>query len=231
MVEIGGKPILWHIMKCYAAGGIKEFIVALGYKGEVIKDYFAGYNRRVGSITVDLGTGLLDLHAPPVEDWRVHLLDTGADTQTGGRILRMFDYAKRAPLLVTYGDGVASLDIRRLLAFHKAHGRLATVTAVRPPARFGGLQLDGDRVVSFQEKPQIGEGWINGGFFVLNPGVASYIRDDQTVFEREPLEALAHEGELVAYRHDGFWQSMDTLRDKRLLQALWDQGAAPWRTW
>lgn len=231
MVEIGGKPILWHIMKCYSVGGVNEFIVALGYKGEVIKDYFAGYNRRASSISVDLRSGLVDLHSPPAEDWKVHLLDTGADTQTGGRIRRMFDYANGAPLMVTYGDGVASLDIRQLLAFHRAHGRLATVTAVRPPARFGGLRLEGDRVVRFEEKPQIGEGWINGGFFVLNPGVARYIENDHTIFEREPLEALAADGELVAYQHDGFWQSMDTLRDKRLLETLWEQGNAPWKTW
>lgn len=231
MVEIGGMPILWHIMKNYAAGGVREFIVALGYKGEVIKDFFAGYNHRASSISVDLSSGKVDAHAPPAEDWTVHLLDTGAETQTGGRILRMLEYAEGAPLMVTYGDGVASLDIRRLLSFHAAHGRLATVTAVRPPARFGGLQLDGDRVVEFEEKPQIGEGWINGGFFVLNPGVARYIGGAPTVFEREPLEALARDGELAAFRHDGFWQSMDTLRDKRHLESLWDQGSAPWKTW
>jgi glucose-1-phosphate cytidylyltransferase len=231
MVEIGGRPILWHIMKGYAAAGISEFILALGYKGESIKDYFAHYNRRASSMTVDLRTGQVDLHAPPAEDWKVHLLDTGADTQTGGRILRMFDYAKGAPLMVTYGDGVSSLDIRELLAFHRTHGRLATVTAVRPPARFGGLRIEGDRVVEFEEKPQIGEGWINGGFFVLNPEVARYIKGDHTIFEREPLEALAQDGELIAHRYDGFWQSMDTLRDKRLLEALWEQGKAPWKTW
>jgi glucose-1-phosphate cytidylyltransferase len=231
MVEIGGRPILWHIMKGYAAAGISEFILALGYKGESIKDYFAHYNRRASSMTVDLRTGQVDLHAPPAEDWKVHLLDTGADTQTGGRILRMLDYARGSPLMVTYGDGVSSLDIRELLAFHRAHGRLATVTAVRPPARFGGLRIEGDRVVEFEEKPQIGEGWINGGFFVLNPGVARYIKGDHIIFEREPLEALAQDGELVAHRYDGFWQSMDTLRDKRLLEALWQQGNAPWKTW
>ena len=231
MVEIGGRPILWHIMKGYSAAGIREFIVALGYKGEAIKDYFASYNHRASNMTVDLRTGEVDLHAPPAEDWKVHLLDTGPDTQTGGRILRMFEYAKGAPLMVTYGDGVTSLDLRRLLAFHRSHGRLATVTAVRPPARFGGLRIEGDRVVQFEEKPQIGEGWINGGFFVLNPEVARFIKGDETVFEREPLEALASEGELVAYRHDGFWQSMDTLRDKRLLESLWEQGNAPWKTW
>jgi glucose-1-phosphate cytidylyltransferase len=231
MVEIGGRPILWHIMKGYSAAGINEFIVALGYKGECIKEYFAQYNRLASSMTVDLRTGQVDLHAPPEENWKVHLLDTGADTQTGGRILRMFDYAKGAPLMVTYGDGVSSLDMRQLLAFHRAHGKLATVTAVRPPARFGGLRIEGDRVAEFEEKPQIGEGWINGGFFVLNPEVARYIKGDQTIFEREPLEALALDGELVAHRFDGFWQSMDTLRDKRLLEAFWEQGKAPWKTW
>jgi glucose-1-phosphate cytidylyltransferase len=232
MVEIGARPIVWHIMKSYSVAGFREFVIALGYKGEVIKDYFSEYNRRASSMSVDLRTGTIDVHAAPPEDWMVHLLDTGHETQTGGRIKRMFEYGGgRAPLMVTYGDGVCSLDLRRLLAFHQSHGRLATVTAVRPPARFGGLQLDGDRVVRFEEKPQLGEGWINGGFFVLNAEVAKYIDGDQTVFEREPLEALAQEGELLAYRYDGFWQSMDTLRDKRLLQALWDEGKAPWKTW
>lgn len=231
MIEIGGRPILWHIMKGYAAAGIREFVVALGYRGDVIKDYFAQYNRRASSMTVDLKTGHVELHAPPAEDWTVHLLDTGTETQTGGRILRMFDYGKRQPMLVTYGDGVSSIDMGALLSFHRAHGRLATVTAVRPPARFGGLSLSSDRVTHFEEKPQIGEGWINGGFFVLNPEVADYIGGDDTIFEREPLEALAEAGELMAYQYDGFWQSMDTLRDKRLLDSLWEQGNAPWKKW
>lgn len=231
MVEIGGRPILWHIMKGYAAAGIRDFVVALGYRGEAIKDYFTNYNRRASSMTVELRTGQVELHAPPLEDWTVHLLDTGAETQTGGRILQMLEFSRRQPMMITYGDGVSSIDIGELLSFHRSHGRLATVTAVRPPARFGGLRLDGDHVRKFEEKPQIGEGWINGGFFVLNPEVADFISGDEVTFEREPLEALAEAGELMAYRFDGFWQSMDTLRDKRLLETMWDQGKAPWKRW
>jgi glucose-1-phosphate cytidylyltransferase len=229
MVEIGGQPILWHIMKRYAAYGLKEFVIALGYKGEVIKDYFLGYHHRSSSLTVRLDTGEVTVRDGDHEDWLVHLLDTGPNTMTGGRVKRVAHYLGDETFALTYGDGVADIDIERLLAFHRSHGRLATVCSVRPPARFGGISFNGDLVAHFTEKPQIGEGWINGGFFVLEPEVANYIEGDDTVFEREPMERLAAEGQLVAYRHDGFWQCMDTVRDLQLLQSLWASGKAPWK--
>ena len=231
MVEIGGRPILWHIMKIYAGYGFDDFVIALGYKGDLIKDYFVNYRYRASTLTVHLGSDERSLRDSDCEDWTVHLLDTGFESQTGGRTKRTMQFVGREPLMLTYGDGVANVDIHRLLAFHRKHGKLATVTAVRPPARFGGLAFDGDLVTSFTEKPQIGEGWINGGFFVLEPGVADYIQDDSTVFEREPLERLAKDGQLAAYRHEGFWQCMDTLRDVHLLENLWKSGNPPWRTW
>ncbi len=231
MVEIGGQPILWHIMQIYAAQGFTEFMVALGYKGHVVKDYFLNYRQHASSLTVDLATGTVSCHTAQVEPWTVHLLDTGQGTQTGGRVKRLAQFAGREPFMLTYGDGVANIDLRRLLDFHRQHGRLATVTAVRPPSRFGGLQFQGDLVTEFIEKPQISEGWINGGFFVLQPEVADFIRDDQTLFEREPLEALARAGQLAAYRHDGYWQCMDTLRDVHVLEGLWAEGRAPWKIW
>ena len=231
MVEIGGQPILWHIMKIYATYGLKEFIIALGYKGEIIKDYFLNYRYRTSSLTIHLHTGEAIIRDGSCEDWTVHLMDTGLDTQTGGRVKRVACFVGNETFMLTYGDGVANVDINKLLAFHHSHGRLATITAVRPPARFGGISFDGDLVVRFQEKPQIGEGWINGGFFVLEPGVADYIEEDDTIFEREPLERLAQDGQLVSYCHNGFWQCMDTLRDVRLLESLWHQGKAPWKVW
>jgi len=231
MVYIGDRPILWHLMRIYAAHGFNEFVIALGYKGEVIKDYFTNYRQRASNLSIRLKTGEATFHDSDCEDWTVHLLDTGLHTQTGGRIKRAAQRIGRETFLMTYGDGVANVDIRQLLAFHRKHGRLATVTAVRPPARFGGMNFNGDLVTRFEEKPQIGEGWINGGFFVLEPGVADYIAGDETTFEREPLERLAADGQLVAYRHDGFWQCMDTLRDVRLLEGLWQGDAPPWKVW
>lgn len=231
MVEIGGQPILWHIMKSYAAYGFKEFVVALGYKGDLITDFFVNYRHRNNSVTVRLATGEVTVHEGDSEDWTVHLLDTGMDTQTGGRVRRLAEFIGDEPFMLTYGDGVTDLDFNRLLAFHRSHGKLATVTAVRPPARFGGIAFNGDLVAHFDEKPQIGEGWINGGFFVLEPHAAEVVAGDSVIWEREPMERLAAEGQLVAYRHETFWQCMDTLRDVRLLEDLWQGGNAPWKSW
>jgi glucose-1-phosphate cytidylyltransferase len=231
MVEIGGMPMLWHIMSLYAAHGFKEFVVALGYKGELIKDYFLNYHYRARSLTVRLDTGSVSLHSGDTEDWVVHMLDTGADTQTGGRVKRLAEYVGPEPFMLTYGDGVSDIDIPRLVEFHRAQGRLATVTAVRPPARFGQMVLDGSRVLEFTEKPQIGEGWINGGFFVLEPGVIDYIAGDHASWEFEAMERLAADGQLAAYPHQAFWQCMDTVRDVQLLERLWLEGNAPWKTW
>ena len=231
MVEIGGQPVLWHIMKTYAAFGFREFVLALGYKGEFIKDYFINYRCRSQSLTVGLVNGEVILHDGECEDWTVHLLDTGLQTQTGGRVKRAARFIGDRPFLLTYGDGVCNLNILDLIAMHRRHGKLATVTAVRPPARFGGISFNGEMVASFEEKPQIGEGWINGGYFVLEPAVADYIQGDETIWEREPMEKLASEGQLSAYRHDGFWQCMDTLRDVQLLEALWQKSEAPWKNW
>jgi glucose-1-phosphate cytidylyltransferase len=232
MVEVGGKPLLWHIMKHYAHHGLQEFVLALGYRGEVIKDYFLNYRNRSSGLVVHLKTGHVDVRDAISEDWTVHLLDSGERTQTGGRVRRIMEYVGPESLLLTYGDGVSNVDIRRLIAFHRAHGKAATVTATRPPARFGGLSFNENRVTTFIEKPQIGEGWINGGFFVLEPRVLEYLGDsDDMVFERQPLERLAAEGELAAYPHNDFWQCMDTVRDVRLLEELWASGTAPWKTW
>jgi glucose-1-phosphate cytidylyltransferase len=231
MVEVGGHPILWHIMKIFSAAGIREFVVCLGYRGDVVKDYFANYLSRNRSITVDLRRGDVRIHDGESEDWIVHLLDTGLHTETAGRILRASRFIGDEPFLMTYGDGVCSMDMRDLIEFHQRHGRLATVTAVRPPARFGGIEFNGDLVSRFTEKPQIGEGWINGGFFVLEPGIRDYIASDHVVWEREPMEALTLAGELAAYRHTGFWQCVDTLRDLRLLERLWQEADVPWRIW
>jgi len=231
MVEIGGMPILWHIMKIYGDAGLNEFILALGYKAEVIKSFMLDYSRLRNSLTVELSGGAVRMHEGEREDWTVHLIDTGLQTQTGGRLKRLASWLRDGTFMMTYGDGVAGLDINALLRFHRSHGRLATVTAVRPPARFGSLELDGDLVESFSEKPQAGEGWINGGFFVLEPAVLDCLDGDATVFEREGLERLAQEGQLAAYRHDGFWQCMDTLRDVRLLNSLWEENRAPWAVW
>lgn len=233
MVEIGGRPIIWHILNIYAYHGFREFVIALGYKGEMLKEYFRHFYMLSSSLTVDLGTGETVVHdraGAPHPDWKVHLVDTGLDTQTGGRIKRLRGWL-RETFMLTYGDAVADINVRELVRFHESHGKLATVTAVRPPARFGGLELDGDRVVNFAEKPQSSEGWINGGFFVLNPEIFDYITDDATMWERAPLERLAADNELMAYRHPGFWQPMDTLREKQILESLWASGEAPWRVW
>lgn len=230
MVEIGGRPILWHIMDVYAAYGYREFLVALGYKGEIVKNYFLNYHFLRNNITIGLGSGRVEVENGAREDWTVHLVDTGLQTLTGGRLKRLAGRLSGETFMMTYGDGVADLDLRRLVAFHRRHGRLATVTAVRPPARFGGLTFDGDAVTQFAEKSQIGEGWINGGFFVFEPQVLDYIDGDETMLEQAPLERLATDRQLMAYRHEGFWQCMDTLRDVRLLNVLWEGGRAPWRT-
>ena len=228
MVEIGGRPILTHIMRWYSHFGYNEFIIALGYKGEQIKQYFLNYYALNSDITVELRSGAVNVHDGQREDWVVHLVDTGADTMTGGRVGRLRKWLTDDTFMLTYGDGLANVDLAALMAFHQRHGRLATVTAVRPPARFGELEIDGDRIASFTEKPQTGEGWINGGFFFLNRAVLDYISGDQTMWEVEPMRKLAEQGDLMAYRHTGFWQPMDTLREKQQLQELWQSGRAPW---
>lgn len=229
MVEIGGLPILWHIMKIYEWHGFTDFMLALGYKGEIVKDYFLNYHARQSDLTVKLKTGEVSFSNPTAEDWRVSLIDTGATTMTGGRVLRLKPHlGGGGTFMLTYGDGVSNIDLRRLLAFHREHKRIATVTAVRPPARFGNLQMAGAAVTQFHEKPQAGEGWINGGFFVFEPKVFDYIADDSVLLEKAPLERLAADGQLAAYRHEGYWQSMDTLRDKLALEEQWATGAAPW---
>lgn len=231
MVEIGGQPILWHIMHIYAAYGFKEFIIALGYKGEIIKDYFRNYYHFRDDLTIHLGNGHIEVHDGDCEDWIVHLVDTGLRTATGGRVRRLASWIGNEPFMLTYGDGVANVNIRELVEFHRSHGKLATITAVRPPARFGSLAFEGDRVAKFAEKPQAGEGWINGGFFVLQPEVINYIAHDDMPWEAEPIERLVRERQLMAYRHYDFWQCMDTLRDVNLLETLWASGAAPWKVW
>lgn len=231
MVEIGGQPILWHIMKHYAHYGFTEFVCALGYKGEVIKRYFLDYPLLSGGITMDFGTGEIQRHTKETENWVVHLVDTGLETLTGGRLKRLEPWLKDEPFMLTYGDGVSDVDLRRLLSFHRACGRIATVTAVRPPARFGGLTFEGDLVTEFKEKPQIGEGWINGGFMVFEPAVFDYLPTGDGHLEVAALERLAVDGQLAAYRHEHFWQCMDTLRDVRTLESLWQSGQAPWMVW
>jgi glucose-1-phosphate cytidylyltransferase len=231
MVEIGGRPILWHIMKIYGRWGFEDFVVCLGYKGYMIKEFFANYVVHGSDITIDLRTNSSLLHRNSTEPWRIALVDTGDKTMTGGRILRIRNYLDNQTFMLTYGDGVADVDLRALLAFHKSHGKLATVTAVRPPSRFGGMAIDNGLVTDFIEKPQLGEGWINGGFFVLEPGVFDYISGDEMPFERQPLERLARDGQLAAYKHGSFWQCMDTLRDVMLLNDLWDSGDCPWKVW
>lgn len=231
MVEIGGKPILWHVMKIYSAHGINEFIICLGYKGYLIKEYFSNYFLHTSDVTVDLRNNSLDIHHTSAEPWKVTLVDTGQDTMTGGRLKRVAAYVRDEDFCFTYGDGVGDIDIGSLVAAHREHKSLATLTATQPPGRFGALSFDGDRIVSFQEKPEGDGGWINGGFFVLSPRVLDYIEGDDTVWEREPVQRLASEGNLVAYRHPGFWQPMDTLRDKNHLEDLWARGSAPWKVW
>jgi glucose-1-phosphate cytidylyltransferase len=231
MVEIGGRPILWHIMKHLSHHGVREFIVALGYKGDLIKRYFADYSRINADFTVRLGSGDILRHQSCEEDWVVHLVDTGLATMTGGRLKRLARLIGGESFMLTYGDGVCNVDVEQLIQFHRHNKSLATVTAVRPPARYGALVFDGDRIIEFNEKPQTGEGWINGGFFVLEAAVLEFIKGDATHWEREPLERLAKEGQLMAHRHEGFWQCMDTLRDLRLLESLWASGSAPWKVW
>jgi glucose-1-phosphate cytidylyltransferase len=232
MVEIGGKPILWHIMNIFSCHGVNEFIVALGYRGEFIKEYFLNFYGLNNDITLDLATGQTTIHDGRQPRWKVHLVDTGLATQTGGRIKRLEKWlGDDETFMMTYGDGVADVDLCALRRFHGSHGRLATVTTVRPPARFGGIVFDGSRVAEFTEKPQTGEGWINGGFFVLNREVLRYIDGDDTLWERDPMERLAADGQLMAYRHEGFWQPMDTARERKLLEDLWSTGQAPWKTW
>ncbi len=231
MVEIGGKPILWHIMKLYAHQGFDDFVIALGYKGEQIKRYLVDYCSLSGDLTVRLADGSVRVHDGHRDDWTIELIDTGQSTATGGRIKRLARHLGNGTFMLTWGDGVADIDLRALLDFHRSHGKIATLTAVRPPARFGHLELDGDRIAEFSEKPQTGEGWINGAFFVLEPEALDYIEGDDTQWERDPLERLAKDGELMAFRHRGFWQCMDTLRDRRLLDSLWDGDQAPWKGW
>lgn len=232
MVEIGGKPILWHIMKLYSHHGFKDFIICLGYKGYMIKEYFSNYFLHMSDVTFDMANNSMEVHQKFAEPWKVTLVDTGADSMTGGRVKRVASYVGDGTFMLTYGDGVADVDVAAVVDFHKAHGRLATVTSTQPSGRFGALSLDSTgKVTSFQEKPAGDGAWINGGFFVLEPQVFDRIDGDFTVFEKEPLEGLARDGELMAYRHSGFWQPMDTLRDKMQLEALWNSGKAPWKVW
>lgn len=231
MVEIGGMPIIWHIMKIYSAHGINDFVICLGYKGYVIKEFFANYFLHTADVTIDLTTNGIDVHQRRGEPWRITMVDTGSTTQTGGRIKAVRAYLDdNEPFCMTYGDGVADVDISALLAFHRGHGRKATITAVSPPGRFGALERQGDQVTSFAEKPAGDGGLINGGFFVLDPSAVDLIDSAETIWEREPLERLASTGELMAFEHDGFWQPMDTLRDKLFLDDLWQKGA-PWKAW
>ena len=232
MVEIGGRPILWHIMKGLAAsGGIDEFVICLGYRGYVIKEWFANYYLHSSDVTFDLAGNAMEVHQENAEPWRVTLIDTGAETATGGRLKRVLRYVDGEEFIFTYGDGVSDLDVPSLLEFHRSHGKLATVTAVQPPGRWGTMAVEEDRVVSFHEKQEADGATINGGFFVLSPRVGDYIDGDATTWEEEPVERLARDGELRAYRHEGFWRAMDTVRDRTVLEELWRSGGAPWKTW
>ena len=230
MIEIGGMPILWHIMKVYSAGGVNDFVICCGYLGYVIKSYFANYLLHVSDVTFDVAKDQMQIHQSGAEPWKVTLVDTGTETMTGGRLKRVRQFLDNEEFFLTYGDGLSDIDVRALLEFHRRQNVFATVTSVRPPARFGALATQGNRVISFQEKPE-GNGWINGGFFVLSPTVIDYIEGDHTVWEGEPLERLAREDQLAAYPHEGFWHPMDTLRDKNQLEALWSSGKAPWKIW
>ncbi len=231
MIEIGGRPLIWHIMKHYEHYGFKEFVIALGYKGEIIKQFFLDYSSLTGNMTIDLSHSKVEREDSECEDWVVHLKNTGLETNTGGRIKRLQPWLKDDTFMVTYGDGVSNIDLLDLLKFHRSHGRMTTVTAVRPPARFGGLIFDGDLVSEFTEKPQVGEGWVNGGFMVCEPAVFDYLEGDDCSLEVDALERFASDGQLAAYRHEGFWQCMDTPRDKRLLETLWLERQAPWKVW
>ena len=232
MVEVGGKPILWHILKTYSHYGINDFVVCLGYKGYMIKEYFANYFLHTGNVTIDIANNSMETHESFAEPWKVTLIDTGDETQTGGRIRRVRQYVEdEEAFCLTYGDGLADVDIPGSIDFHRKQGKLATVTAVQPPGRFGAMVVDDDRVTGFAEKPQGDGGWINGGFFVLSPKAIDYIDGDPVIWEREPLERLASEGELASFKHRGFFQPMDTIRDQRTLNQLWDSGRAPWKVW
>ena len=231
MVEVGGRPILWHILKIYSAHGINDFVICLGYKGYVIKEYFANYFLHMSDVTFDMAANALQVHNAKAEPWKVTLVDTGDNTMTGGRLKRVREFLGDEDFCFTYGDGVGDVDIGALLRFHREQGRLATLTATQPPGRFGALRLEDSRITGFQEKPEGDGGWINGGFFVLNPKVLDYVEGDATIWEREPLENLARDGQMAAYQHTGFWQPMDTLRDKNLLEQLRAEGRAPWKIW
>jgi glucose-1-phosphate cytidylyltransferase len=232
MVEIGGKPILWHIMNIYSVSGINEFVIALGYKQEFIKEYFLNFYAINNDITVDLATGETTIHDGNQPSWKIHLVDTGLHTQTGGRLRRLRSWlGEDETFMFTYGDGVADIDLKALLEFHKSHGKLATVTTVRSPARFGRIAFNGSQVTKFHEKPQSSEGWINGGYFVLHPRVIDYVKGDEAIWERDPVEELARDRQLMGYRHLGFWSCMDTLKEKNILEELWNSGKAPWKIW
>jgi glucose-1-phosphate cytidylyltransferase len=232
MVEVGGKPILWHIMNIYGSQGIREFIVALGYKGEVIKEYFLNFYAINNDITVDLANGSTTVHDGNQPDWKIHLVDTGLYTQTGGRLKRLRDWLDEdEPFMLTYGDGLSDVSLRELLEFHRSHGKLATVTTVKAPARFGRIVFDSDVITDFYEKPAEAGGWINGGYFVLEKGVLDYIEDDESSWEKDPVESLVRDGQLLGYRHYGFWSCVDTLREKNMLEEIWNEGDAPWKVW
>lgn len=234
MVEIGGRPLLWHIMMHYSHHGHHDFVIALGYKGDYIKKYFADYAMLTGDLTINIEGGqpsVVDRHANDHLPWRIDLIETGMETLTGGRIKRLKDHLNGETFMLTWGDGVSNVDIGKLIEFHRSHGKLATITAVRPPARYGHMRFDGDQVTAFEEKPQTAEGWINGAFFVLEPEVLDYIDGDMVMFEHAPLQRLAADGQLMAYRHDGFWAAVDTLREKHVLQRMWQSGDRPWATW
>lgn len=231
MIEIGGKPILWHILKLYSSFGINDFIICLGYKGYLIKEYFANYFLHTSDVTFDITNNKVEVHQNSAEPWRITMVDTGENSMTGGRLKRVARYLGDEDFCFTYGDGLANIDIKALIAYHKKQGTLATLTAVQPPGRFGALSFNGEKVVGFTEKPEGDGGWINGGFFVLSPKVLNYIDDDETIWEKSPLEQLAIEGQLSAYHHEGFWHAMDTLRDKNHLEDLWKSGNAPWNLW
>lgn len=232
MVEIGGRPILWHIMKYYSHFGHSEFLPALGYKGEVIKDYFLNFSHLSKDFSIELKSRKIENVTEVQEDWKVHLIDTGKDSMTGGRLFRLKPYLKNEEtFMLTYGDGLCDVNISKLLEFHKSHKKIATVTAVRPPARFGALEINEGKVVDFHEKPQVGEGWINGGFFIFNKEIFNYLKDESTVLEKEPLEKLTKDGQLMAYQHSGFWHCMDTIRDRDALEKMWSIGEASWKVW
>lgn len=231
MIEVGGRPVLWHILKIFSAHGINDFVICVGYKGYVIKEYFANYFLHMSDVTFDLKNNRMEVHEKHAEPWRVTIVDTGEETQTGGRLKRVRGYLKEEPFCFTYGDGLADVNVRALVDFHRTHGKLATITAVQPPGRYGALQVEKEIVRDFHEKP-LGDGaWINGGFFVLDPAVVDRIPDDASIWEREPMESLTRDGQLAAFKHDGFWRPMDTLRDKSQLEELWQSGRAPWKVW